>query len=270
MEAGKWKDGECMIDIGAYMHPEESILVDKIYHFAGVKQILDIIVDENLDDINRFIYSASSLQLPESHKAVRYLKEGCALFGVDTVPPVYLKRSYYADISCMGYSTPVIVVPDVLVDKAPDVLLRGRMMAAAASVKAEHQKLSFLIWFIDNFKGIIRIPGAGAILDALLYEWVRTQEYTLDRAFYLATEDPELALKNILYGEIPDAILNNFKFGPNGTFDRQVEAFQKSTGITGTASKVISYLQKETWIPERYSELKKYMYNNGLYGGDCR
>lgn len=254
-----------MIDVSTYIHPEEKILVDKIYHFAGVNTILDIIVDENLDDINRFIYSASSFQLPKEHKAVRYLEEGCKLFDVDMVPPVYLKRSYYADISCMGYNTPVIIVPDVLVDKAPDALLRGRMMAAAASIKAGHQKLTFLIWFIDNFKGIIKIPGVGAAMDALLYEWMRTQEYTLDRAFYLATKDSELALKNILYGEIPDKILDNFQFGPNGTFDKQVEDFKKPIGAAGAASKVIGYLQKETWIPERYSELKKYMYSNGLY-----
>lgn len=254
-----------MIDMGTYIHPEEKILRDKIFHFAGVNKILDIIVDENLDDINRFIYSASSFRLPREHKTVQYLEEGCKLFGVDIVPPVYLKRSYYADISCMGYNNPVIIVPDVLVNNAPDALLRGRMMATAASIKAGHQKLSFLIWFIDNFKGIIKIPGVGTALDALLYEWMRTQEYTLDRAFYLATKDSELALKNILYGEIPDRILNNFQFGPNGTFDKQVEDFKKPIGAAGTASKVIGYLQKETWIPERYSELKKYMYSNGLY-----
>lgn len=268
METRQRKDGESMIDMGVYIHPEEKILVDKIYHFAGMNQILDIIVDEKLDDINRFIYSASSFQLPNEHKAVRYLEEGCELFGVDTVPPVYLKRSYYADISPMGYNTPVIIVPDVLVDKAPDALLRGRMMAAAASIKAGHQKLTFLIWFIDNFKGIIKIPGVGAALDALLYEWMRTQEYTMDRAFYLATEDKELSLKNILYGEIPDSILNNFHFGSNGTFNKQVEDFKKPTGATGTAAKVIGYLQKETWLPERYSELKKFMYSSRLYGGN--
>lgn len=256
-----------MIDVGAYIHPEEKILVDRIYRLAGVNKILDIIMDEDLDNINRFIYSASSFQLPKEHKAVQYLEEGCRLFGVDTIPPVYLKRSYYTDISCVGYNIPVIVVPDVLVDKAPDALLRGRMMAAAASIKAGHQKLTFLIWFVDNFIGAIKIPGMGTALNALLYEWTRTQEYTMDRAFYLATENKELALKNILYGEIPDVILNNFRFGPNGTFDKQVEDFKKPIGTTGTISKVVGYLQKETWIPERYSNLKQYMYDDGLYGG---
>ncbi len=254
-----------MIDVGTYIHPEEEILRNKIFHFVGVNKIMDIIVDEKLDDINHFIYSASSFQLPREHKVVQYLEEGCKFFGVSIVPPVYLKRSYYADISVSGYNNPIIIVPDVLVNSAPDALLRGRMMATAASIKAGHQKLTFLIWFIDNFKSIIKIPGAGAALDALLYEWMRTQEYTLDRAFYLATKDSELALKNILYGEIPDKILNNFQFGLNGTFDKQVEDFKKPTGATGTASKVIGYLQKETWIPERYSELKKYMYGNELH-----
>lgn len=251
-----------MIDVNAYMHPEENTLRDKIFHFAGINKILDIIVDENLDDINRFIYSASSFQLPREYKAVRYLEEGCELFGVNSIPPVYLKRSYYADINCLGYNNPVIIVPSILIDNAPDALLRGRMMAAAASIKAGHQKLMFLLWFIDDFKGIIKIPGAGAALDAMLYEWMRTQEYTLDRAFYLATNDPELSLKNILYSEIPDSILNNFHFGSSGTFDKQVEAFKKPTGAVGVASKVIGYMQKETWIPERYSELKKFVYGD--------
>lgn len=256
-----------MIDMDVYIHPEEKALVEKIYRLAGINHILDIIVNENLDDINRFIYSASCFQLPREHKAVQYLEEGCKLFGVENVPPVYLKRSYYADISCIGYDAPVVIVPDVLVDKATDALLRGRMMAAAASIKAGHQKLMFLIWFIDNFKGVIKIPGIGTALNALLYEWMRTQEYTVDRAFYLATEDKELALKNILYGEIPDTILNNFHFGVEGTYDKQVEEFKRPTGAVGTASKIIGYLQKETWLPERYSKLKEYMYNNGQCRG---
>lgn len=253
-----------MIDLNVYIHPEEKILADKIYRLAGVKQVLDMIVNERLDDINQFLYSASCYQLPKTHKAAQYLEEGCRLFGVETVPPVYLKRSYYADISCMGYNAPVVIVPDVLVEKAPDALLRGRMMAAAASIKAGHQKLMFLIWFLDNFKGAIKIPGIGTALDALLYEWMRTQEYTMDRAFYVATGDKELALKNVLYGEIPDTILDHFQFGSDGTFDKQVEDFKNQSGATGAAAKVIGYLQKETWIPDRYSKLKKYMYGNGL------
>lgn len=253
-----------MIDVRTYMHPSETALRDKIFHFTDVNKILDVIMDENLDVLNHFIYSASSLQLPQEHKAIQYLVEGCKLFGVSTVPPVYLNRSYYADINCSGYNTPVIVVPSVLIDKAPDALLRGRMMAAAASVKAEHHRLTFLLWFIDNFKGLIKIPGATTALDAMLYEWLRTQEYTLDRAFYLATRDSELALKNILYGEIPDALLNNFQFGFTGTYDKQVEDFQRTNGAIGVAAKVIGYLQKETWLPERYSELKKFMSGNRM------
>lgn len=261
------KGGLHMIDLAVYIHPEEKVLADKIYHLVGINKILDTIVREKLDDVNRYIYSAASVRLTKTHKAVQYMEEGCKLFGVDIVPPVYLKRSYYADITCQGYNNPVVILPDVLVDNAPDDLLRGRMMAAAASIAAGHHKLELLIWFIDNFKGIITIPGIGTALDVLLYEWLRTQEYTLDRAFYVATEDQELSLKNILYGEIPDSILNNFHFGTNGTFEKQVEAFKKPIGTTGTVSKVLGYLQKETWIPERYSELKKYMYDSGLCGG---
>lgn len=255
-----------MIETSQFVHPREEILSQNIYNTIGIKNILKIIAQEELDNVCRYIYSSSAVRLPSDNAAVVSLTEGCALFGVEKDVPVYLERDYYSDVKITGFNEPIVIVSDELLRNAPEPILRGRMMAAAASIKAEHNKLFFLTWLLDNFKGIIPIPGLDIGISSVLYEWDRVQEYTSDRAFYLATEDRELALKNILYGEMPNSILENFTFERGGTFEAQVDAFHNADGVAGLAGNLAKWFQMQSWLPERYSQLQKFIDQNRVTG----
>jgi len=240
-----------------YIHPLDREMADKVLNSSLVKGFLGTIFDEHLDDINVYVHSASLYQL-DNHPAVEYLREGCKLFGVDEQPPVYVVRSYQYDVICTGYEKPVIQIPDIFLENADNDILRGRMMAMAAAVKAGHHKLKFLLWTLQNFGSIIPIPFATTAMRGLLYEWYRAQYYTYDRAFYLSTKNMELSLKNILFGEISPDILENFEFGDNDTYDSQVESFFKSNNIVEGLASINAFFQHESWLPARYRELKKY------------
>lgn len=241
-----------------FLHPLDRELSKKIYDFQPVSQFLDVIFEEGLDEINQYIHSASGILLPLDSQPAAYLREGCSYFGVNCIPRVYLCRSYMCTVACSGFSDPVVVVPNVLLEKADAAIIRGRMMAAAASIRAGHHKLSFLLWILENFQGLIPIPLAATAIKGLLYEWKRAQEYSIDRAFLLSTGDYSLALKNILYGETPDSILKNFVFGEQDTFDMQVAEFYRMENAVDAASKLYSLVQCESWLPARYHELKEF------------
>lgn len=249
-----------------FIHPLDEQLADKILHSVPVKKFMNLIFENRLDEMNQYIYSASCVCVENNHPCFKYFQEGCALFGVEQTPRVYLCRSYQYDIQCFGYNDPVIVIPEVLIREAEDNLLRGRMMAAAASVKAGHHKLTFLLWMIENFSGMIEIPFAATALRSLLYEWGRAQQYSLDRAFLIASGNYESALKNILFGEVPKDILKNFSFCGTDTFDSQVEEFYRKANPLDIASAIYGLSQCETWLPARYRELKKFYAD---YGGDA-
>lgn len=238
-----------------YIHPLDREMSGKVLENPVVKKFLDTIFNENLDEINSYVYSVSGIQLQKSHLAVQYLKEGCKMFGVSSVPPVYIKRSYQYDVKCIGYENPVITISHQLLEREDTEILRGRMMAAAASIKAGHHKLAFLIWIMENFSGAIPVPFATTVIRGFLYQWYRAQFYTLDRAFFLAVCDKKLALKNVLYGEIPFEMLENYTFWENDTYLKQVKEFYKTSDVVEGISKIVGIFQCEIWLPSRYHEL---------------
>lgn len=243
---------------GDFRHPTDQALTDKIYGSPLVQKGINKIFEEHLDQINEYTYSASYARLPKDHPASKYLEEGARRFGLDNMPLLYCCRSYLYDVTCSGYQTPLVVVPDVLIKNADEALLRGRMMAIAASIRMEHHKLNFLLWLLENFQGLIPIPFATQAIKTLFYEWMRAQQYSVDRAFLLATGDYPLALKNILYGELPNGVLSHFTFSEEGTFDKQVKDFYSHQNAVDLASSVYSVLQCESWLPQRYQELKRF------------
>lgn len=241
-----------------FIHPTDREMSNKILNSGLIKTFLKTVFDEQLDEINSYIHGASLYQLEEEHPVMNYLREGCELFELEYVPAVYVVRSYQYDIDYSGFEKPIIQIPDILLKNADEDILRGRMMAAAAAIKAEHHKLKFLIWTLQNFGSIVKIPFATTAMRGLLYEWFRAQFYTYDRAFYLSTKNAELALKNILYGEISSDILENFDFGANGTYDNQVESFFHADNVVQGLASLNAFFQCESWLPARYKELKKF------------
>ncbi|MBR5565274.1 MAG: hypothetical protein IKW08_03810 [Roseburia sp.] len=242
----------------AYIHPWDKEMSEKVLSNPVVTSFLDTVFKENLDAVNSYIYSVSGICMEKNHPVVQYLKEGVRMFGLSSIPPVYITRNYRYDVNCIGYEEPVITISHQLLERNNKEILRGRMIAAAASIGAGHHKLSFLIWIMENFGSVIPIPFATTAIRGILYEWYRAQFYTLDRAFFLAVRDAKLALKNILYGEMPFDMLENYKFGEHDTYLEQVKEFYKVTNIAEGISGISGIFQCEIWLPARYHELWKY------------
>lgn len=250
-------------DTDAFFHPLDKQLSDKVMHSPLMKKAMRLIINERLDEINWYTHQATHVRANPEHPCAEYLREGCDFFGVDEIPPLYVRSSYRYDVECIGYEAPVVLVPELLLRDAPDGLLRGRMMSVAASIRAGHHKMGFLLWLKENFGGIIPLPFVDDAFGALLYEWQRAQKYSQDRAFYLAVENKELALENVLFGEMPQSIRDNFTFGGNDTFDEQVEEFYRMDGVLDVAAAIQGMLQCEIWIPARYQELKAFIQTRG-------
>ena len=133
------------------------------------------------------------------------------------------------------------------------------MIAAAAAVRAEHHKLDFLIWFLEHTVGQVNKFFIGPLLERYLLSWKRASNYTTDRAAFIACQNKELAVKNILFGKIPISELEKFDFGVNGTFSGQTQEFFSQKGLMDIASSLYGAFQLETWLPKRYYELQKFI-----------
>lgn len=242
-----------------YIHPLDSKLSSQILNSKIGQIFLKTVFSNNLDEVNSYLYSTSNLALGADTKEYQYMIEGCKFFGLEHCPKIYVIRSYDYQIICTGMNEPIICIPDVLLQRNDQEILRGRIMATVAAIKAGHNKLTFFSWVYDNFKGLLPIPILDTAIRTARNEWYRAQFYTLDRAFYFATNDRNLTLKNVLYGETSFEILDNLSFGERDSFTHQINEFHDLHDAAGIVSLVHSYLQEESWLPERYDLIRKFM-----------
>lgn len=241
-----------------FVHPLDSALSNKILNSEIGEKCLNAIFTNNLDQVNNYLYSTSCMRLDETSRVYQYMLEGCSMFEVSTPPNMYVTRSYFYDVKCTGMEMPIIVIPNLLLKRDDQDILRGRVMAAVGAIKAGHHKLTFISWIYDNFSSLIDVPFLPLIIRAIKNEWYRSQFFTLDRAFYLATLDKALTLKNILYGQTSFEMFDLLSFGNNDSFLRQMEEFNALTDTIDVLSLINSYLHEESWLPERYSQIKDF------------
>ena len=246
-----------MISTKNFIHEQDERLTNKIFKETPFQSWMDKAYENYLDKVCEYVYSAS---LPEIHdkSIIKMRSNACEKFGVDTFK-MYHNRNYDYDIYCVGYNSPAILISNNLIENNNKEILQARIYAATAAIAAGHHKLSFFIWIAENMSGVASIPIIKHAIIALLYEWNRVRQFTLDRAVLLATGNYTLALKNILYGVIPFEILQNFQFGKNDdTFLEQVHRYFKNDDPTQIIGKFFSYFSDYSWLPRRYDELVKF------------
>lgn len=247
-----------IIVIKDYAHPMDRVLSKQILEFPVIKQLLDFAHKQKIDEVNTYLYNSSCIRLPGDHPAVNAFREGKRRFNVTAEDNIYVVRDYNFDVKVVGYSNPIVLISSRLIEENDSFLLNERVAVAAASIACEHHKLDFLLWVYDNFKSLISAPLISTGLTLIINDWMRSREYTKDRAFYAYTNDLALAKKNIFYGYIPYSILENFNFTENETFLKQVNEFNRKENVVDFALIGASSLQKEIWIPDRYKELCKF------------
>lgn len=242
-----------------YIHPLDRTLSEKILKSKFGILFMEAIFNNHLDEVNSYLYTTSCYSLGEDSEVYQYLLEGCRFFDLQESPQMYVTRSYSYQITCTGMNEPIICIPDVLIKRNDQDILRGRIMSAAASIKAGHHKLTFFSWIYDNFRSVLPIPFMDAVIRSAKNEWYRAQFYTLDRAFYQATGDIELTLRNILYGETSFELFANLTFGDKDSFSKQIEEFRSFNEAVDIVSFLKSYLEEESWLPERYYMIQQYV-----------
>lgn len=220
-----------MIDIKKYAHPLDQQMIDKILSSSVGRGLVDTIMSNNLDDICDYALENSYARLPMDSPLYGYLSEGQRLFGGPPIRALYIERDYEYETICHGLSHPVVIVPDALLKRDDQDILRARMLAASAAIAMGHHKIEFLLWMMETMSGSIPLPVVPEIVQGFFYEWFRCRRYTTDRAVWLAAKDRVLSAKNILYGHIPFEMLVGF-ITPNFAGKTLISSAQNFTSFT--------------------------------------
>lgn len=235
-----------------FIHPTDKALTEKILQ---VKLLADWLENaNNLDEVCAYFYSASLPQIVDE-TLIEMMNRACLSFEIPSTT-LYRTRTFEYDVVCVGCNKPVVVLPAVLLNKNDHGIIQGRLYSAAAAIAAQHPKFEFLLWAFENIQGL---PFINSAVKALLYEWNRAKVYTLDRAFFLATGNLELTLKNIFYGIVPFEWLENFHFkSDDDIFLEQAERYFRNENPAQILGKFYSFFMDYAWLPTRYDEIKKF------------
>lgn len=246
-----------------FIHPLDKDFTGKIFQIESFKKFMDEMHEDELDEVCDYFYSASLPEIRDS--SLRNIAEqACDKFSI---PPIklYLKRSYEFDVECAGYNNPIIILPAVLLEKDDYEIIQGRIFAAAGAIAANHHRLAFIIWAIENLSGFANIPVFGDGVKFFFYEWSRARVFTQDRAFLMATENFSLTLKNILYGAIPFDVLEKFNFATkDDTFSEQVQRYLNNDNPAQMIGKAFSFFSDYAWLPRRYEEIQNFYTQRGV------
>ena len=246
-----------------FIHPLDRSSTDKILKLDVIKNFFDEMHEDELDAVSAYVYSSS---LPEivDEDLMEMTRVACKKFGVDSVK-IYLKRSYDFDVECAGYNEPIIILPDVLLERNDREIIQARLFAAAGAIAANHHKLGFIVWVAETLGGVANFPLVRQIADGLLYEWSRARKFTHDRAILSATGDLPLTLRNILYGVVPFDVLDNFQFGgEDDSFREQLERYRRNDNPAQMLGKAFSFFSDYAWLPRRYEEVLKFYRKGGV------
>ncbi|MBQ7705639.1 MAG: hypothetical protein IJT73_09480, partial [Selenomonadaceae bacterium] len=183
-----------MISAKDFIHEQDAALTKKIFAETPFKSLMDRLHENNFDAVSDYVCSASFVEIQQP-ELIKMREIACQKFNIKNFP-MCSTRDYNFEISTFGYNSPAILIPNSLLQSASEDILQARIYASAAALAAGQHKLIFFIWAAENMSGIAGLPVIGQALSALLYEWNRVRQFSLDRAVFLATGDINLSFKN--------------------------------------------------------------------------
>lgn len=245
------------LNVVDFQHPADRKSIAAVKAVPGFEKVLNYISTNSIERVYSFINNSSRMKItPEmSPKLHNMLLEAAEMYGVDTIPDLYLERSYQYVINLDGMHKPYIVLPGSWLEKVDDQMLWAVLSAQIAGIQANHETMEF----IETAIGFIRplIPGGvDTALDLALADWNRNRVYTADRAILLALEDFNAAAKHILFGDASDSMIEKIELDqPNNPFYEQSMEFLSRSGVGGVLQRMETVFSKSQWLASRYIEL---------------
>lgn len=252
------------IQLQDYQHEKDLSVMTQIMESKLFEEICRFVSENHIEDACLYSYYSSCIQLNRQTAPMvdQLLRKACTTFGLENVPDVLLCREYEETMQIIGFSKPALLISSVYLEQLDEAMLYGALCGQVAGIQAQHQKTLFMIWIIENLSGMLLFlnPASLALVNRLLNEWRRNRFFTYDRAFYLATENKQLALQQIFVPSILKGILNRFPLGTDADpYRQQVERFMKIDPLKLAGKEFYSIANDSSWLPIRYKELCNFM-----------
>lgn len=263
---GKYNKNGRHFDVRDFQHPSDKAAVGAIMAVPGFQKLLQYISEHSVERIYSFMNHSSRMKVTRQMSPMIFemLDEAAKMYGMDTIPDVYLERAYEYRVTLEGINSPYIIFTTSLLEGVDEKQLWPIIASEFAGIQANHGTIKFIDMLLQTAKGILPF-GIDQALSLSLNNWYRTKAYTYDRAILLASEDFELASEHILLGEAPNEVLESIGLNqPDNPYLEQAIDFLQRNGAEGVYQKIATAFTKDQWAASRYYELYKW-YQSGKY-----
>lgn len=259
------------LPLSAYQIEEDQKLIEKIMNHELTQKLLDWVREQKVDDVYNTVYRSSFLKLNDqiAPMLIRQLEKACELVGLEEIPDVYLVRDFEDTITIGGISSPFILLSSrylETLENEGELVMLGVLTGQTAGIMAGHHRGLLLSWILSTVSGLVGMNRLlMASLDGLLNDWKRCRIYTCDRAMYLAMEDYPLAIRTILGGTVPAAILDKMEPGTDqDAYQSQVDVFLSNSQMNEFINFANSVFSDTCWLPLRCHKLSEFAQKTSL------
>lgn len=249
--------------VDEFQHERDKKLTLELLNSPNVQAIMDWMREQKIEAVYQYVYQSSYLRLTQgnAHRFLGILSEVCQLFGLKDIPPVYITREYDKTIHICGITEPFLLISSKYLERleqSGERMLFGVLASQTAGIKANHHYGLALAWCLEVCSQKLPRPLTLGV-DALVNDWKRCRFYTCDRAFLLATQDYQLALKSLFINILSEQALNRFGLGTrNDAYLPQLKRFKDQSNIDNILKAYNSVTSDTAWLPGRYEQLAKF------------
>ena len=192
------------IPVESYLYPEDKAALDRINKVPGIGKLMKFVSKNGIERFYDFMLFSSMLKITEKNapKVYDIYRKICERFDVKKIPDIYVTRNYYIKTNVFGVETPKILISSTAFEEMSERELEVFLVSDIAGIKAGHGVMSMLQMVVNSYGGALPVPKA--LLAAPLYYWSKQRYYTYDRARMIYSDDYELVMKLIDYGNIPE------------------------------------------------------------------
>lgn len=262
---GKYNVKNLRLNVADFQHPSDKAAIDAITAISAFEKVLEFVSKNSIEKSSRLINASSKMKITRNMSPLIFsmLDEAVEMFGCEKMPEVYIQRNYNFVINLDGIEYPYITFPNAWLETVSEDMLWSITAGEVAAIQAKHAEMEMVDTVLKFFKGVLP-PGVEEALEFAMNNWFRCRIYTVDRAILVASGSFKLAAKHILYGDVPDSVLEEMELDkPGNPYYQQAVEFIKQRGVQGVVKTAMTAFTRSQWMASRYIELY-----NWYFGGE--
>ena len=247
-----------------FLHPGDEAAIKAIRSIPFFEKLLDFISKNSFEKVDLVQRTCCSLQLTENNapKIMQMYERICKAFGLDEIPTVFLRRSYSMQNEVVGIHSPCILISSSVLASMNEEELETFLVADIAGFSAGHGTYAFIRRLITEFGALLPVPKE--VLEIFLTAmntWAKQRFYTYDRARMLYSDNYDLVMRLIGFGEAPKEIMAQTDLDAR---IEQARSFSQMTGLQSGLKTATALTKDKPWNAMRLAEMYNWV-ESGIY-----